>query len=421
MSVIYKALRSIESDGGVDDSGFNSSSAEQQKGSNRSGSQVVFVLVSIGVLVISGVSAGFAWQWSTYNESNQPVASVAVITEKSSVERQDDFATKIISINEPVSSVDSVNLKSSFAQKDGVSAVVDTASLNTLEETKQPVEDILKINKDIIASTQKQGGIKQSDLKFQPVSIDESNNALKSSALLSKVLAEFKQSVEPTVATVAIVKQAETQPTQQLTQNNQVTNVPPVSSEKIFISLAGQAVPESLPNMDVGVIKVASNGTVNSFVEQEIKPLTRNKKDPIFYSAEIQTARQRPVVRTTGTQDTNRIRILRINLDRALQNRDQQEIRAVLMHLQSMVGIDSSYMLKIRAYVQVALGGDMEYAIDLLRQVLVRNPRDKDASMNMAVAEISLGRNESARDRLNRLSAQYPDDAQIITLLNSIP
>lgn len=411
MSVIYKALRSIESEDGVDNLGFDSGSVKSHGGDSRSISPVV-LLVSIAVLAISGVAAGFAWQWSSYNNASVDVPKHSMEIGKKSLATEAAFASKIILANN-TQRLDTVNLKSGFAQKDGVS--IEPVSLQS---------SVTKIEKQISASSEQDvvendsGGVK-TELTFQPKQLSDDKNAVRSSVLLSKVLAEFEQPVEAKVSAVSAVATPSEFPS--ITPIRSQPIMTPETSGSIRVSINGQPAIGSLQDSNVGVIAVASNGTVNSLVEPGIIPVSRHKKDPIFYTAEIQMARQRPTVRTTGIQDTQRIRILRINLDRALQNRDQQEIRAVLMHLQSMVGIDSSYMLKIRAYVQVALGGDMEYAIDLLRQVLVRNPRDKDATMNMAVAESNLGRTDSARIRLGRLAAQYPDDEQLITLINSIP
>lgn len=117
---------------------------------------------------------------------------------------------------------------------------------------------------------------------------------------------------------------------------------------------------------------------------------------------------------------TRRVRMLNATLQRALKSRDPDEVARILRELEMLVGPDSSYMLKMRAFTQLTLGGDTEHAMNLLREVLVRDPGDEDAVLNMAVAEIGIGEVAEARARLEALAIARPGDDRIDKLLRSI-
>jgi hypothetical protein len=117
---------------------------------------------------------------------------------------------------------------------------------------------------------------------------------------------------------------------------------------------------------------------------------------------------------------TQRIRLLNSELSQAIDGHDKGRVEDILQQLERLVGGDSTYMLKVRAFTQLALGGDSEHAMNLLREVLARDPDDRDASFNMAIAEINLGKVDQARDRLETLAASHPGDTQVGQLLRSV-
>lgn len=118
--------------------------------------------------------------------------------------------------------------------------------------------------------------------------------------------------------------------------------------------------------------------------------------------------------------NTQHIRLLNSDLSQAIERHDKDAVASILSQMESLVGKNSTYMLKVRAFTQLALGGDSEHAMGLLRQVLARNPDDRDAAFNMAIAEINLGKVSAARDRLEALAASHPGDRQVGELLRSI-
>ncbi len=145
-------------------------------------------------------------------------------------------------------------------------------------------------------------------------------------------------------------------------------------------------------------------------------PASRAASDPPV-SVERTTRREFAPV---NQDHTRRVRMLNANLQRALKTRNSSEIDRILGELETLVGPDSSYMLKMRAFTQLTLGGDTEHAMNLLREVLVRDPGDEDAVLNMAVAEIGIGEVAEARTRLEALAVAHPGDKRIDKLLRSI-
>ena len=87
--------------------------------------------------------------------------------------------------------------------------------------------------------------------------------------------------------------------------------------------------------------------------------------------------------------------------------------------LEAKAGANSSYVLNMRAYVELVRG---EYAAveTLLGVVLARDEADVHAGLNMAVAESRTGRLQQARERLARLALEHPDDDRVGALLQSL-
>lgn len=122
----------------------------------------------------------------------------------------------------------------------------------------------------------------------------------------------------------------------------------------------------------------------------------------------------------TPESRTRRVRLLNANLSRAIKQHELDEVGRIVDEMESILGADSVYMMKIRAFTQLSTGGDSEHAMRILREVLVREPGDKEAALNMAVAEINLGETSEARQRLELLAAAHPDEPAIRTLLRSL-
>lgn len=117
---------------------------------------------------------------------------------------------------------------------------------------------------------------------------------------------------------------------------------------------------------------------------------------------------------------TQRLQLLKSQLSRAMSERNGSEIAAILQSMQEMLGGDSLYVLKARASAELAVDGDSKRAKSLLQEVLVRDPGDKEARVNLAAAEINLGQTGAARKRLKALADEYPEDRKIGNLLESI-
>jgi len=141
---------------------------------------------------------------------------------------------------------------------------------------------------------------------------------------------------------------------------------------------------------------------------------------PAADRAPVIATRRAPSAGAVLPDHTRRVRRLNAELGRAIQRRDRDEVARILAALQRLLDADSVYMLKVRAFTQLAIGEDIDTAMRLLREVLLREPGDRDAAVNMAVAEINLGETGAARRRLAGLAAAHPGDADIRRLLRSL-
>lgn len=191
----------------------------------------------------------------------------------------------------------------------------------------------------------------------------------------------------------------------------------PAVSEAFEVSAASETVGESWPARDASAPaaeRVAAAPAARQIVTRA--PASRAVSNPPV-SVERNTRRE---FAPLNQDHTRRVRMLNANLQRALKTRDPVEIDRILGELETLVGPDSSYMLKMRAFTQLTLGGDTEHAMNLLREVLVRDPGDEDAVLNMAVAEIGIGEVAEARARLEALAVAHPGDERIDKLLRSV-
>lgn len=178
------------------------------------------------------------------------------------------------------------------------------------------------------------------------------------------------------------------------------------------LSLAAVATPELQP---APTAEPTRPGPIESpRVDTPPRPDTGNG-DAGFYQEE-----RIGQVSVTRVGDAERMRLLNQRLAAAITHRNEQQINSILVAMVHVVGIDSVFMLKTRAFTQLALDGDAGLAMNLLQQVLARDPTDVDAAINMAVAEIKLGYREQARRRLHNLASAAPHDVRVEGLLRSI-
>ncbi len=178
------------------------------------------------------------------------------------------------------------------------------------------------------------------------------------------------------------------------------------------LSLAAVAAPELQP---APTAEPTRQGPIESpRVDTPPRPDTGNG-DAGFYQEE-----RIGQVSVTRVGDAERMRLLNQRLAAAITHRNEQQINSILVAMVHVVGIDSVFMLKTRAFTQLALDGDAGLAMNLLQQVLARDPTDVDAAINMAVAEIKLGYREQARRRLHNLASAAPHDVRVEGLLRSI-
>ena len=103
----------------------------------------------------------------------------------------------------------------------------------------------------------------------------------------------------------------------------------------------------------------------------------------------------------------------------AIQAGDDGLTADLLSQLVAIKGPDHLFVLKLNAYWCVQQGR-MQKARELLTQVLVRRPDDREAGLNMAVVDIQDGRQAAARRRLEHLHELYPEDRATTDYLSQL-
>jgi hypothetical protein len=122
---------------------------------------------------------------------------------------------------------------------------------------------------------------------------------------------------------------------------------------------------------------------------------------------------------TESRERRRRIERLASDLTRAAHAGDESESERLLRAMEGIAGGNSSYVLNMRAYVEL-LRGEYTAVETLLAVVLARDETDVDAGLNMAIAESRTGRLSQARERLARLVLEHPEDDRVDTLLRSL-
>jgi Flp pilus assembly protein TadD len=102
-------------------------------------------------------------------------------------------------------------------------------------------------------------------------------------------------------------------------------------------------------------------------------------------------------------------------LQTAVVRGDAQTADRLLDEFATVKGQGHPYLAKIKAY-RLLLAGEYGAAEPLLMQVLAQDEMDRDAQMNMAVVEANTGRQDSARRRVARLVARFPEDETIAAM-----
>ena len=129
-------------------------------------------------------------------------------------------------------------------------------------------------------------------------------------------------------------------------------------------------------------------------------------------------------VRTQKIHQANLERSLKIS---RLVDRIYKHIKAgnisqtekYLRELETLKGKDNIFVLKLRAFWSLNQQ-DYESAKKLLKKVLNANKSDLEAGINMAIVEIKTERFQQAGERLKGLRVIYPENAQILELIEKL-
>ena len=96
----------------------------------------------------------------------------------------------------------------------------------------------------------------------------------------------------------------------------------------------------------------------------------------------------------------------------AVASGNTTEAKQKLEALEALATPDSLTLLRARAYWALTQG-HMTQAMELYRSVLVRVPDDRDAMLNLAVAEWQVGQKSDALVRIETLAKRFPDDMTV--------
>ncbi len=107
------------------------------------------------------------------------------------------------------------------------------------------------------------------------------------------------------------------------------------------------------------------------------------------------------------------------NIRTSMEQGDSEKTEKLLNRLSALKGKDDIFVLKLKAFWNMR-NGDDDTASLLLKKVLIKNEKDIEAGLNMAVLDIKADRMEQAHKRLAALREIYPDNTQIPEIMRKI-
>lgn len=110
-----------------------------------------------------------------------------------------------------------------------------------------------------------------------------------------------------------------------------------------------------------------------------------------------------------------RIERLTSRLRGAVGRGDAAEAERTLAEVERLKGKNHPFALNLRAYWLMSRE-EFAAAEPLLQEILRRRPDDRDAAINLVVAELRTGRRDAARARFSTLASLYPDDPRLAAL-----
>jgi hypothetical protein len=129
-----------------------------------------------------------------------------------------------------------------------------------------------------------------------------------------------------------------------------------------------------------------------------------------------------PQQRRVSEQATQHLTISRLanKIYSAIQADDVDLTSQLLLQLSNIKGAQNIFVLKLKAYSLIRQN-QLKEARTILSHILAQRADDLEASLNMSVVDIKMGRYESARRRLVQLQGLYPEEDNVTLYLRKLP
>ncbi len=403
MSLIFKALRTL---GSENENASNPASTIQPQGEieQRATRSLVVWWIFAGLLGLGTLGLGF--HYDIPSKGMSALANIQWLEGQGSSKNQQ--------VNEPQVNEQPANETVSLASNDGITTSTQDNTPADVPQQSDLVVDTPAQEEQIEAGPEVDV---VSEVKIASIeSINEEVEAPADDALINQILTASDDSVEnlgdDVSAEIAIEADAieekilENEP--QVKVDQPIEQAGEQTEDFVKAQAESPEASEIVEDMTEVQIVQPSNNRVTAETKYETEPLTAEKLE---YKQNQQTK-----AREKGIQ----ISLLTAELIRAVQNNDQTAVSEVIQNMENELGVDSSHVLNMRAYVALA-NGKFDEVESLLQRVLARDENDVNAGLNMAVAESSTGRVDQARRRLENLVIAHPEDERVVALLQSLP
>jgi Flp pilus assembly protein TadD len=114
-----------------------------------------------------------------------------------------------------------------------------------------------------------------------------------------------------------------------------------------------------------------------------------------------------------------KIKYLVTQLKNTIQNENIPKTTELLQQLAQNAGKDSIVTLRMNGYWSLQQNLNQE-SRQFYQQLLMLQPNDLEANMNMALLDVRLGNMDDAKNRLNKMTVLYPDSNSVKQLSKSL-
>ena len=150
----------------------------------------------------------------------------------------------------------------------------------------------------------------------------------------------------------------------------------------------------------------------------EVKPVERRPPQIKVLSEGVTLNRQGYDSPSRKPQSTSLPMVIN-QLQFAIAQNNVQEVKTGFHRLESVMGSDSLFLVKMRGYWSLKRG-KLEEAGRYFNKVLSLKPQDMDAQLNMVIVEMRSNYQEAAKERLEKLVKRYPMDDRVLALIQKL-